>query len=82
MPAPSSIHLSSRRYAHPAVIVVIRGAGDDVAEGMNAHIPQRGEGQGKDLGGDLLTQQAHVGWVGDTVVVAVEVAMVVSTYLA
>jgi len=32
--------------------------------------------------GDLLTQRPPVGWVGDAVRVAVEVAMVVSTYLA
>ena len=40
-------------YAYPTVIVVICGARDDVPEGMNAHILQWGEGQGKDLSGDL-----------------------------
>jgi len=77
-----SRHLPHRQYAHPTVVVVIHGAGDDVAGGMNAHIPHRGEGQARDLGGDLLTQRAHVGWVDDTVGVAAEVAMVVSTCLA
>jgi len=30
------------------VIVVVHAAGDDVAGGINAHIPQQGEGQGDD----------------------------------
>jgi hypothetical protein len=53
-----------------------------VAGSMNAHIPQRGEGQGGWARGDLLTQRSRVGWVGDAAAVAVEVAMVVSAYLA
>ena len=32
---------------------MICGAGDDVPEGIHAHIPQWGEGQEKDLSGDL-----------------------------
>jgi len=76
------IQLPCCQYAHPTVVVVIYGAGDDVAGGINAHIPHRGEGQARDLGGDLLTQRACVGWVDDTAGVAVEVAMVVSTCLA
>jgi len=43
----------------------------DVAGCMNAHIPQRGEGQGDS---DLVMQPARVGWEGDAVVVEVEVA--------
>jgi len=33
------IQLPHRQYTHPTVVVVIHGAGDDVAGGMNAHIP-------------------------------------------
>jgi hypothetical protein len=32
---------------HLFVVMVIHDAGDDVAGSMNAHIPQRGEGQGE-----------------------------------
>ena len=38
MPVPLLMH-------HPAVVIVGHGAGDDVAGGVNAHIPQGGEGQ-------------------------------------
>ena len=74
--------LSICQYTYPAVIVVVHGAGDDVAGAANAHIPQWGEGQRESLCGDLVTQPAHVEWVGDAVAVAVEVAMVMSTCVA
>ena len=51
-----------------------------MAGSRNAHIPQRGEGQGGFPCGDLLTQRGRIGWVGDAVAVAVEVATVVLAY--
>ena len=62
---PSSASLS---WIHcPTTIVVVRGAGDDAAGCVNAHIPQRGEGQGGDVASSrwVVDDVANSRWMVD-----------------